>query len=78
MTEFDLMGFCMTRECHGGLREVSRLSVEFTVSTVLAALSLAASQLAVIGTLLLCKYRLVPTGSSHHRLLFKSQEDNEI
>ena len=45
-------------ECGGGLREIVSISVLSTVATVFAGLALLASSLAVVATVLFCKYRL--------------------
>ena len=47
-------------ECGGGLREIVSISVLSTVATVFAGLALLASSLAVVATVLFCKYRLEP------------------
>ena len=44
-------------ECGGGVTKVSDISVEATISTVFAGLSLLASCLSVLTTVLFCKYR---------------------
>ena len=56
--QFGLYSWCLGSECHGGLREISRLSAPYlTAATVLTAVSLVASSLSVISTVLFCKYR---------------------
>ena len=47
-------------ECGGGLREIVSISVLSTVATVFAGLALLASSLAVVATVLFCKYRFEP------------------
>ena len=51
-------------ECGGGLQEIVSISVLSTVATVFAGLALLASSLAVVATVLFCKYRL----ELHHQI----------
>jgi len=53
---FGLYSWCIGSECGGGLREIVSISVLSTVATVFAGLALLASSLAVVATVLFCKY----------------------
>lgn len=52
-----LKNIFVVSECGGGVTKVSDISVEATISTVFAGLSLLASCLSVLTTVLFCKYR---------------------